>query len=535
MGRLLRRLPVDAQPYRRDRIRPGAYRGGADGRSRRPTQCTRPTVTIYNPATGLPYPGNVVPVSPQAQALLQLYPLPNIYRHLALQLPGAGAQQHPSGLAAVAPGQDARPQRPALRRLQLSEHKGQQARICSASSIPPTRWASTPTSTGRIASASTFSVYAGYRFSRLRTQIVPYFENRAEHLRRMPASPATTRIPANWGPPSLNFSSGIAALSDATELFNRNRTDAFPASIAHLSRPAQHHRRRRFSQAAVQRFLPAEPARHLHLYRRRHRKAQPTASPPAAPTSPTSSSACPTPAPSPLATRTNIFASPSTTPTPPTTGASCPASPSTPALRWDYGAPMTELYGRLVNLDVAPGFTAVAPVLGQRSRSARSPAITIPARSFARTSAASSPASASPGVPSPLPPSWCAPATASIDDTSVYQTLGAAAGPAGAALEEPERAEQRRLPAHAGQRLQALRLDHREHLRRRSQFSRRLRADLAAVGSARSAGGAPDDRNLSRRQRHAQACSSSCPTPIRSAQPTPARCPSGFVYQSFGW
>ena len=33
-------------------------------------------------------------------------------------------------------------------------------------------------------------------------------------------------------------------------------------------------------------------------------------------------------------------------------------------LRWEYGAPMTELYGRLVNLDVAPGFAAVAPVLG---------------------------------------------------------------------------------------------------------------------------------------------------------------------------
>ena len=33
-------------------------------------------------------------------------------------------------------------------------------------------------------------------------------------------------------------------------------------------------------------------------------------------------------------------------------------------LRWDYGAPMTETQGRLVNLDVAPGFTAVAPVLG---------------------------------------------------------------------------------------------------------------------------------------------------------------------------
>jgi hypothetical protein len=32
-------------------------------------------------------------------------------------------------------------------------------------------------------------------------------------------------------------------------------------------------------------------------------------------------------------------------------------------VHWDYGAPVTELKGRLVNLDVAPGFSAVAPVV----------------------------------------------------------------------------------------------------------------------------------------------------------------------------
>ena len=34
-----------------------------------------------------------------------------------------------------------------------------------------------------------------------------------------------------------------------------------------------------------------------------------------------------------------------------------------PGVRWEYGAPITELYGRLVNLDIAPGFRAVAPVV----------------------------------------------------------------------------------------------------------------------------------------------------------------------------
>ena len=34
-------------------------------------------------------------------------------------------------------------------------------------------------------------------------------------------------------------------------------------------------------------------------------------------------------------------------------------------VRWEYGSPITELYGRLVNLDIAPGFTAVAPVVAR--------------------------------------------------------------------------------------------------------------------------------------------------------------------------
>ena len=32
-------------------------------------------------------------------------------------------------------------------------------------------------------------------------------------------------------------------------------------------------------------------------------------------------------------------------------------------VRWEYGAPITELYGRLVNLDITPNFAAVAPVV----------------------------------------------------------------------------------------------------------------------------------------------------------------------------
>src|SRR5207302_481070 len=34
--------------------------------------------------------------------------------------------------------------------------------------------------------------------------------------------------------------------------------------------------------------------------------------------------------------------------------------------RWEYGSPITELYGRLVNLDITRGFAAEAPVVSAR-------------------------------------------------------------------------------------------------------------------------------------------------------------------------
>ena len=93
-------------------------------------------------------------------------------------------------------------------------------------------------------------------------------------------------------------------------------------------------------------------------------KAHPTASRLAALTWPTSSSVCPIPAPSPSATRTSIFASTVYDAYFTDDWRIRPNLTINAGLRWEYGSPITEIYGRLVNLDVLPGFTAVAPVLG---------------------------------------------------------------------------------------------------------------------------------------------------------------------------
>src|SRR5207237_10549712 len=43
-----------------------------------------------------------------------------------------------------------------------------------------------------------------------------------------------------------------------------------------------------------------------------------------------------------------------------------PALTLNAGVRWEYGSPITELYGRLVNLDIGPRFTAEAPVVSAR-------------------------------------------------------------------------------------------------------------------------------------------------------------------------
>ena len=139
---------------------------------------------------------------------------------------------------------------------------------------------------------------------------------------------------------------------------------------AHLSRQTQHHRRRRIPQAGVQRTVPAESARRLHVYRRGHTGScsRPGES---APISPIFSSAFPTPAPSPTATPTSTFASP------------CMAVYC--QRRLARAADSHHQCGAALGLRRADdgavrppgesrcggGFTAVAPVAGQRSGGAR--------------------------------------------------------------------------------------------------------------------------------------------------------------------
>ena len=318
-------------------------------------------VTIFNPLTGLPFPGNVVPVSPQAQALLQLYPLPNIaggslYNYQMPVLNSSHQDALQSRLDKTLGRKDE-----LYGNFNLQSTRAGNANLFGFTDTTDTLGVNANVNWSHRFSQHLF-VYASYHFSRLRTNVVPYFENR-QNVSGAAGIFGNDQDPSNWGPPTLNFSSGITALSDGLSSFNRARTDGFSGSTAiyhgrHNLTIGGDFRKQQFND-----FFQQNP-RGIFTFTG-------------------------------AATQGTVNGA--------TTGGSDLADfligiPDTSAvafgnadkylresvydayaaddwrilstltinagLRWEYGAPMTELLGRLVNLDVAPDFTAVAPVLG---------------------------------------------------------------------------------------------------------------------------------------------------------------------------
>ncbi len=70
----------------------------------------------------------------------------------------------------------------------------------------------------------------GYKFSRLRTLTTPNFANRVDIEGNAGINVGAVQSPKDWGPPTLTFSSGISTLSDAQSAFNRNRTESISPS-----------------------------------------------------------------------------------------------------------------------------------------------------------------------------------------------------------------------------------------------------------------------------------------------------------------
>jgi hypothetical protein len=312
-------------------------------------------VQAFDPTTGAPFAGNLIPasrISPQASALLSYYPLPNFAAgtRYNYQIPIVGGM-HQDGMQLNV-------DKVINRKNQVS---GNFAFQHTASDTPNLFGFIDRTNMLGMATGVNWShrfsqhLYArvGYRYSRSSTEITPFFAYR-QNVSGVAGIGGNNQDPLYWGPPSLSFGGGITGLGDGEPSRPRNQTsgiqtDDFWTRGPHNVRFGGEFRRQQSNLLSQQNsrgsfaftgavagsdfagFLLGVPDTSSIAFGNADKYFRSSAY-------------------SAYATddwRVNSSLTINV------------------GIRWEYGSPMTELYGRLVNLDILPGFVEVAPVVSR--------------------------------------------------------------------------------------------------------------------------------------------------------------------------
>ena len=309
---------------------------------------------IVDPATALPFPGRVIPIariSPQAAALLNYYPAPN--------LDAAGRFNYQTAVLATT-HQDAAQSRFSQvlsgGRNQLFGNMAYQRTTTDTASVfgfaDSSRVSGLDTTVNWSHRFSQFqSLRLRYQFTGLATTTTPYFANRT-NVSGEAAIGGNNQDPINWGPPNLIFSSGIAGLSSPESARNRNLTNAVGAES--LSSHGRHN------------ITFGGDLRHQQWNVQSQQDARGTFSFNGGATGsdladfllgiPHTSSIA-------FGNADKYFRAPAYDAYITDDWRVSPVLTVNAGVRWEYEAPVTERFGRLVNLDVAPGFALISPVV----------------------------------------------------------------------------------------------------------------------------------------------------------------------------
>jgi trimeric autotransporter adhesin len=310
-------------------------------------------VQVTDPATGAALPGNVVPqslIGPQARALLSFYPLANFSggTQYNYQVPLTGSTHSDAVQGRV------------------NKAIGKKNTLMGSAAMQSTRgddtslfgFVDTSRSLGMTTSVNwmhrfgtrTFSTL-GYQFSRQTARATPFFAGR----RNVSAEAGITgnnQDAANWGPPALSFSTGIAGLSDIQNSLTRNQSQGITPSLfwAYGShnltvgadiRRLQHNVLSQsdargtftFTGAAAggdfAGFLLGVPDTSSIAYGHADKYLR--------------------------ASTYSVYGNDD--------WRLSPVLTINGGVRWEYSTPATERYGRLVNLNLGPGFSSIAPVV----------------------------------------------------------------------------------------------------------------------------------------------------------------------------
>src|SRR5579871_582410 len=308
-----------------------------------------------DPISGAPFPGNVIPssrISSQAKALLGYYPLPGFSQNYGynyqIPLTRTNAQDSIQAAADQKLGPKDR----------VSGRFGWQR---AGSEAPNLFQFADTTDTGALSASFSWShrfdrrrqVRLTYQFSRLSMRNTPFFANR-ENVSAEVGIAGNNQDPMNWGPPNLSFASGITSLTDGQAALDRNQTSGL--SLAAYWNRKGHNlsfgggvRRQQFNWLSQQNprgsftftgaaagvdfagFLLGIPDTVSIAFGNADKYFRQTSY--------------------------NAYVNDD--------WRIGPSLTLTAGMRWEYSAPITERYGRLVNLDLTPDFGTAAPALAQ--------------------------------------------------------------------------------------------------------------------------------------------------------------------------
>jgi len=188
-------------------------------------------VTVYDPANGQPFPGNRIPASRLSSTALTLanyYPLPNA--------PGSRLNYQTS-IVGVSDQDNLN--------VRLNQTLGKKDRLSGgvgwqrSSGVNPNLFGFIDNTSNygvnaNIAWAHTFSKRlvqnVSFNFSRSRTELSPYFATLHQDIARQLGIQGTSSLPQNWGPPNLSFTN-FSGLSDGNASLSRNQTSNVNYSI----------------------------------------------------------------------------------------------------------------------------------------------------------------------------------------------------------------------------------------------------------------------------------------------------------------
>ena len=189
-------------------------------------------------------------------------------------------------------------------------------------------------------------------FNRSASESTPFFENK-ENVSGEAGIAGNNQNPLYWGPPSLSFASGIAGLSDGNYSRNKNQTASVGMTGYFIRSPhnftyVADYRRQQFNSLSQANprggfsftgvnsgndfgdFLLGLPGTSSIAFGNADKYF-----------------------------RSNVYDAGVTDDWRVTPGLTLNIG-----VRWEYGSPISEKYGRLVNLDIASGYTAEMPVIG---------------------------------------------------------------------------------------------------------------------------------------------------------------------------